>query len=186
MSQRIDTALSDLERQQLGFFGLEHDQAPLLDTPASLYGGWSLYAPCRRFWLAGYRWMPVVVPRCALLPVTPYGQVEDRVSIPPRSWLVAFAGASDQTAGFRFSIYDVGAKAFLLSDQWDNASTGAQDPTDADSQAMPLAVPALILAPGLLQVRVANLAAEDADMQLLLHFAVPPPADLSMPLEVTK
>lgn len=171
---RITGALPSLNPwADAGLYGLRRDGAPFMDTPASMVGSWSLEEPLKRWLHGNYALHLVVVPRVADLPVAARGQVEDQATIPPGSCLVALSGASDQTAGFRFTVYDVGAKRFVLSDQWDELATGAQDTTDVESQGLVLPTPYLILAPGLLQVRVANLATVAADMQLLLHFATP-------------
>src|SRR5581483_5968533 len=75
----------------------------------------NLLNPFRMFFNGPYWWKAIPVPRAFKLPVPAYQQVEDVITVPPGSYLVAFAGAAtlNQTttvsSGFRFSIFDVGA-----------------------------------------------------------------------------
>ena len=170
---KIDYALPNLNTQQAGLYGLEHQRAPLQDTPSSLIGGWSLNEPLSRFFLAGYFLKMLTVPKTSDLPLGAYEQEEDNIIVPFGSYLLGFSGASAQSAGARFSVYDIGMKTFAITDEWDNFNTGAGLPSDADNQYLILSTPYLVLEPGLLQVRVANLASVSADLQLLLFFACP-------------
>jgi len=162
-----------MNAQQVGFYGLEQSGPPTIDTPASLYGGWSLNNPARRFFMAGYIARAIVVPRNSYQPIAALDQIEDRVQVPPKSWLVGLAGASSDAEGFRWQIYDIGQKSYALTDQWDNLITGAQNTADPDSQPLVLPCAYLVSAPGLLQVKLSNLSSTPADMQLVLWFAVP-------------
>lgn len=163
----------DYNFQQDALYGLETDQPPLMDSAASLYGGYSLSEPVRRFLFAGYVPQLIVFPRTRDLPLAAFDQKEDQLAVPSLSYIVGYGAGSQQAAGFRFTVYDIGAKQYAVSDQWDNESTGAQDDLDPDSQPVPLVSPYLIMPPGLLQIKVANLSNAQNDCQLLIYVAVP-------------
>lgn len=145
------------------FYGESAPDA-VFQIPAYQYGGQTLLEPFRS-WLSGaWFWRACCVPRSELAAVPALGQIEDHVLVPEGSWLVALSGASTAAAGFRYLVSG-------LSDRPVSLAAGAMATTDADPVAHVLPEPALITGP--LRVIVANLAAAAADMQLLLHFAVP-------------
>lgn len=172
--------------------GLENE-FPGLEVPAHQYLGlpcdpprnnFTLLEPLRPFWEGPYSWQGIVVPRAAVLlanstGILPLGQVEDRVQLPAGSWLVGFAAYSAQAAGFRFSIFDVGANDYAVHETFESNRAGAQDNTDTDP-AIPhiLPVPYCIVSsagpgsPGILQVELVNSANALNDAQLVLHCAV--------------
>lgn len=150
-------------------------------TPAYEYGPDSLLAPLERFIWAGYVWRGIVVPRAAQAVVLPRAQAEERVAVPPGAWLVALAGFSAQPEGFRFRLFDVGARAPALGDLPDELFTGAQDTGDEDPIMHVLPEPYAVIPPGILQVVLINNSTTANNMQLLLHFAVPRESDAYVP-----
>jgi len=172
----------------------ELTSAPFLEIPSHQYGplltnptrnNFSLLEPLRPFWEGPYAWQGVVVPRCGVLlnsggatGLAPLQQAEDRVQLPAGSWLVGFAAYSAQAAGFRFSIFDVGANDYCLNQAYESNQAGAQVNSDTDP-AIPhiLPVPYCLVAAfgqtAAMQIEVVNSANAYNDCQLLLHFAVP-------------
>ena len=172
----------------------ELSTAPFLEIPAHQYGGlpcnparnnYTLLEALRPFYEGPFSLQSIVVPRAtALLSNSPTGvaalqQVEDRVQLPADSWLLGFSAYSAQAAGFRFSLFDVGANDYALNESFESNKAGAQDNTDSDP-AVPHILPepyCLISSagpgsPGILQVELVNSAAVNNDCQLVLHFAV--------------
>lgn len=144
----------------------------MISTPAYEYGATSLLEPLAHFVWTGYVWRGVVVPRAAQALVPARRQIEERVSVPAGSYLVALAGSSGASAGFRFRIFDVGAQA-ALEEVPDELRSGALDASDEDPIMHVLPEPYVIIPPGQLQVVLTNMATSANAMQLLLHFAVP-------------
>src|ERR1041384_5377532 len=145
-----------------------------LDSPAYEYGPRvSLLDPLRDFQWADYVWRGVALPRKSNLPLAAMSQDQDRVQVPPGSWLVGISGGSERTAGFRFQIFDVGAQDHVVAEGFESNKTGAQDNTDADTViGMILAEPYCVVSPGILQVRIVNSSTSTNDCQLLLRFAI--------------
>lgn len=158
---REATALFDLPSFQVG------DENPLID-------------PVRPFWEENYSLLMVPFPGADILAINnPVGllarqQVEDRIQVPPGSWLIAVSAYSQQAAGFRYSVFDEGRKRLALGDQWMQNVATAQDNTDTDP-ALPAILPApyYVVSPGWLQLRIVNSSAAANDAQVLLYFAVP-------------
>lgn len=146
----------------------------LFDLPSYRYDGRQNTADILRpFAWSGYVWRGLAVPRAVELPVAARVQIERRVQVPAGSYLLAFSGFSDQAAGYKFRIYDIGAQQNALGDIPDDLRSGAQDGSDTDGVLHVLTEPYVIVEPGLLQVTLTNLATAAADMALVLHFAVP-------------
>jgi hypothetical protein len=164
------------------------EAAPFLELPAFQYGSWglpafrrnnySLLEPARIFLWQNCGLLGYVIPRSAIanaqVPagILKYQQIEDRVQLPPGSFLMGLSGYSSAAAGFRFSIYDEGTKDFVLSDKWEN-STDVDVSNVDDGKPHMLEDPYCVVSPGILQIKVCNLAATTNDFSLLLWFAVP-------------
>lgn len=167
------------------FFGIAAGQAsPIFDRPSFRYGvEQNLLDPIRPFYAENFTTFMIPMPGAAVLnannPVglSAYQQVEDRVQLPPGSWLVALSGYSAQSAGFRYSVFDEGRKQYALSNKWmDNGATASSlNPNAGDDSALPYVLPwpYYIVSPGWLHLRLVNSASVSNDAQLLLWFAVP-------------
>jgi hypothetical protein len=159
------------------FYGNRINEMPALDLPSHNFGPQTLLDPVRRFWWTGFVYRGVVFPRANQVPfagVAALRQVEDKIQVPAGSWLVGFSAVSDQTAGFRFRLFDVGADDYALSEYWDSNRTGAQDNTDTDpAKPYILPEPYCVVSPGMLQISLVNSATVANNLQLLLHFAIP-------------
>jgi len=164
--------------------------APFLELPSFQYGAWgmpgtfrrnnySLLEPARSFLWQNYAPVNWVIPRSAVLKqntpagVSALGQIEDRFQLPPKSWLLAWAGYSSNAAGFRFSIYDEGAQDYAISERWQNGSDTAVDTSSDSGSPHMLPEPYLVVSPGALQAKVVNLANAINDFQMVVYFAVP-------------
>lgn len=156
------------------------------DLPSFRYGGlgsFSLLDPLIPFWQDALHWSVLMwcVPASAILVannnpkgLNPYQQVEDSIIVPPGSWLLGFSSFSQQAAGFRWRIWDVGANAYALSDRWLNNVTDGQDNSDTDA-AVPniLPSPYYICTPGELHIQLVNSASVSNDVGLIVWIAKP-------------
>jgi hypothetical protein len=171
-------------------------QAPFLELPAYQYGSlgvnlsgrrnnYSLLEPVRPFLFGPYFWRGLVIPRASVIiannpdGLTPFQQVEDRFPLPKGSWIVGFSAFSQQDAGFRFQIYDLGAKEFVLCESWMQNQTDAHDPSGAaDGIGHILPHPYCVVSAsangwGMLQAKLVNSSNLANDCQLLIHVACP-------------
>jgi len=162
--------------------------APFLELPDFQYGSllctprrnnYTLLEPTRPFLWENFAPYMFVMPSSATIlaqtpaGLLPFAQVEDRIQIPGKSWLLGISGFSAHAAGFRFSIYDEGAMSYALSDKWINGSDFSVDPAALGTTPQILPDPYLVVDPGKLQIKIVNLANANNDCQVILHFAIP-------------
>lgn len=166
-------------------------EMPALELPNFQYGplltnprrnNFSLLEPVRGFLWQNYGLYRWTAPKTSIINaqappgVLPYQQVEDRVQLPPKSWLIAVAcvsGGERAADGFRFQIWDEGAQDYCLSDgSWINWTDFLMDPA-AGGRPFILPEKYLVVAPGALQIKIVNLSASNNNLSLMLDFAVP-------------
>lgn len=101
--------------------------------------------------------------------------VEIRLSVPVGTYLLGVAGSSSQAAGFELQITDTRHNAPLWSApaNWQNATSQAAGPGNAEFPLVWLDAPRLIIEPGLLDVRLRNLATATNTIQAVLFTAEP-------------
>jgi hypothetical protein len=167
------------------------EEAPFLELPTFQYGSLGMPGPphfrrnnytiaetLRPFLWANYAPMLYVLPRTALLnQVSPAGilafqQFEDRAQVPPGTFILGWSAFSAQAAGFRFQIFDEGAKDYVLTEKWQRSSDADVSNTD---EGKPHLLPEAycVVSPGRLQFKVVNLAAVTNDFGLVIHLAIP-------------
>ncbi len=124
---------------------------------------------------AGFQAVRHIVPDVMNAALVGKGRYEARISLPPQSYVWAFAGTSDQAAGFKVQIVDLGTKAEWFSQpiRWDNLTGQGATPEGLSFPLYILPKPRLVLEPGLLSVQVTNLAAVANPIQLVVFTAEP-------------
>ena len=130
----------------------------------------------RPFAAAGrYNYRGYALPDRARVVVAARGQIEDEISVRPGSFLTTISSVSSQAAGFKFNIYDKATGSRLFSeDVRDTVAASAPIARFAGRRlANYLQSPWAVPSPGLLTVRIVNLATAANDLQLYLAFAEP-------------
>lgn len=101
-------------------------------------------------------------------------------NIPPYSYLVNCSMYSTIGAGFKVNVYDKGAQQYLYQGQWIDARQVASEmqhdtllPANYPFGPSFLQSPMIVMPPGLIQIRVVNLANEENLLQVMLAFAIP-------------
>jgi len=171
-------------------------EAPFLELPVYQYGSlgfnlsgrrnnYSLLEPLRPFLFGPYFWRGLVCPRASVSlannpdGLAPFQEVEDRFPLPKGSCIVGFSAFSQQPEGFRFQIYDRGAKEMAMAEAWQKDQTDAHDPsTVSDGIGHILPHPYWVVSAsangwGVLQVNLVNSSNLPNDCQLLIHVACP-------------
>lgn len=129
-----------------------------------------------RFFVAapGYRWRTFVLPDVSNRSLAARATFEDQVSLAPGSFLISIASSSGAAAGFQFSIVDAGSKQPLSSDMARAGALSGRAATFANRGGpFFLPVPWVVSKPGLVLVKLANLAAAANEIDLQLQFAEP-------------
>jgi hypothetical protein len=137
--------------------------------------GASLLVPLRPFAeTEEYGWLAFSMPDTRNASVPDRGSIEDQTSVPPLSFLLMLSGASDQAAGFRFQIEDKGTRQPIASAHMRFAASTNPAP-GVGVRPLPYILPApyAVAYPGLLTIKVTNLATVANNLQLVLWFAVP-------------
>jgi hypothetical protein len=98
---------------------------------------------------------------------------EARVTVLPGTYLYAVAGSSAQAAGFRVEVIDLGTQTPLFSGPVNIANIAGATAGTPQTQLWRPPKPRVILAPGLLTVRLLNLATVPNDVQVALFIAEP-------------
>lgn len=103
------------------------------------------------------------------------GGVDIRLSLPVGTWVYGFSASSSQAAGFEVQITDTrwNAPWFSAPIRW---NTLTQQGASADGITQPLTLltePRLVIEPGVLMVRLRNLAAAANSVELILFAAEP-------------
>lgn len=132
--------------------------------------GWArLYAIAE-----GMRYSGQVAPSADAENVGKYQTVEQVIRVAPGSHLVSLATVSDQSAGFRFNVFDSAGRG-LFPTLVHSSTIGS--PVSASSLTKRgqhfLLTPWVVPPPGALTVRIANLAAVSNRLQVYLVFAEP-------------
>ena len=117
------------------------------------------------------KWRPYLVATPANSAVTASNTVEEQVSLPPGSWLLGFAGVSENAAGFRVQILDPDSRTVIWSSPPNYQNVTGPDPT-MPNPVRYLTSP-LFLPGGFLRVQVRNLAGATNNIQFTLYTAVP-------------
>lgn len=101
---------------------------------------------------------------------------EARVSILPKSFIVAFSAYSQQAAGYNVKITDLGSRTEFFSQpiRFENLSGQAATPEGVNIPQHLLPQPRIIMDPGILSVSLENLAATTNQVQFVLWIAEPP------------
>jgi hypothetical protein len=101
--------------------------------------------------------------------------VEIRLSVPVGTYLLGLTGSSSDAAGFEVQITDArhGAPLWSAPVDWRNATSQAAGPGNAEFPMMMLDAPRLVIEPGLLNIRIRNLATTSNSVQLILFCAEP-------------
>lgn len=101
--------------------------------------------------------------------------VEIRLSVPVGTYLLGVSGSSSQAAGFELQITDTRHNAPLWSApaNWKNATSQTTGPGNAEFPLVWLESPRLVIEPGLLDVRIRNLATVTNTIQVILFTAEP-------------
>lgn len=124
-----------------------------------------------------YYWKGYATPTGGNVALGALASFEDHVSVEPGSYITMIQGYCSNAAGFKFQIFDEGAKSYMYSRTWPihYDVTGSEVATAGVVPFGPyiLQSPMVILDPGLLTVEITNLAAMAANIQLLLCLAVP-------------
>jgi len=145
----------------------------------------SLLDLAREFYKAGnYIFQGIVTPPNGLDHFGIFASYEDEISIAPGSWVTQineYHSGSQQNPviGFKFQIYDVGAKTSIFNNTFghnhncgnlpDLATLGENNPRGSHN----LMSPFCVLEPGMLHVKITNLAWYEQDIQVFIAMAVP-------------
>jgi hypothetical protein len=130
----------------------------------------------------GYRPFVAAIPEAAATLVPAQAVYEPRVSIPVGSLLWGISAKSAQAAGFTVQVTDVATQKPLFSQPiaFDDITGGSLQIKNCYGQVQTLAnplhvlpKPMMVLAPGVLAVKVSNLAVVANRLQVCLHFALP-------------
>ena len=128
-----------------------------------------------------YYWKGYATPIGADINFAARQSFEDNISVEPGSYLTSINGWSSDVqgniAGFKFQIYDKGAKTYLYSRTWPFSSTVVGSGVAA-AAGLPFGQqimdgPLVVLDPGLLTIQITNLDTVATTIQLLFAFAVP-------------
>lgn len=139
----------------------------------------------------GYRPFVATMPESSI-EIPPLSTYEPRVSVPANSWLWAISAKSAHADGFTIQITDLSTRKPLFSEPiaHDLASGGAFGFKNcygvAQTVRNPLHVlpkPLAVLTPGLLGVKLQNLAPANNRVRVALHFAIPTRATQEQPNE---
>ncbi len=124
---------------------------------------------------AGYSPSLHLVPDASNTAVVPRGRFELRISLPVQSYVWALAAYSEQAAGFRIQIVDLGTGQKWFSQPIPNAMAGgeATTPEGISSPLYVLPKPMLVIEPALLSVQIENLADVLNTVQVVLFVVEP-------------
>ena len=123
-----------------------------------------------------------VVPDVSRQSFAARAQIEDQISVPAGSFLIMLTGFTDQTFpnDFMFTLADKGSgREYASQFTRYQAATGGNSTqstvTAVQGRTMPLIVPSpwIVTEPGLVAVRISNLATVSAVINLCLVFAIP-------------
>ncbi|GEM_PF-2509438 len=139
---------------------------------------------------AGLRPFVAVMPEAANTSIAANGTYEARVSVPVGALLWGISGLSGQAAGATVQVTDSKTQKPLFSQPVNigNVTGGSLTVPDCyganhlyTGPVHVLPKPALVLSPGLLQIKIVNLAAVPNILQVALHFSLPSPAGVPNP-----
>lgn len=141
---------------------------------------------------AGLRPFVAVMPEAANVSIAPTGTYEARVSVPVGALLWGISGKSAQTAGATVQVTDSKTQKPLFSQPINIGNVTGGTITVPDCYGtnhnytgpvhmLPKAM--IVVSPGILQVKIVNLAAAANSLQVALHFAIPNPAGIAHPNE---
>lgn len=103
---------------------------------------------------------------------------EAALTIPEGSYLVSITAYSEQEAGFKFSMFDKGAKTYMIEKQlgyW-RTQAGVMIAEASNGNGLGpywLESPLIVMPPGALQIQITNLSANANMLQVMMGFAVP-------------
>lgn len=130
----------------------------------------------------GYGRAEFVVPDVSRQSFGARQQVEDQISVPPGSFLIMLTGFTDQAFpnDFLFTISDKGsgkeyASQFARYQAVSGGNTTQSTEAEVQGKTMPMILPSpwVVTDPGLVSVRLTNLATVTAVINLCLVFAIP-------------
>jgi hypothetical protein len=124
---------------------------------------------------AGFEASWHVIPNASNTAVIALGRFEQRISVPPQSYIWGFAAYSQQ--GFQVQIYDLGTSEPWFSQplNYQNLSGQGSTPEGITSPLYLLPAPRLVLEPGLLSVQITNLSSQVNTIKLLMLMVTPAP-----------
>ncbi len=105
--------------------------------------------------------------------VAKYATVETPLRVAPASHLVSIATVSDHSAGFRFNVFDGAGRALFLTPVHSSAIGTPVASQVGGRQQFFLQSPWVVPPPGVVTVRISNLAAAENRLQVYLVFAEP-------------
>lgn len=131
-----------------------------------------------------------VIPQGQLFTLEPYETFSGTIVAPAYSFIVSMTHYTNQSEGFRLSVYDKGAKTDLFYNKFAKDITGSAQmgpnvdphPATVSTEALEafqaqgprfIEGPMVILPPGTLQIELTNLSPNQNLAQVLFNFAVP-------------
>jgi hypothetical protein len=136
-----------------------------------------------------YYWQGIPFPAAQNVTVGPFATVNGSIQVPEGSYITSLSHYTDQTAGFKFKLYDKGSKASIFYGDYcfDRIVAGNMNP-DALYGAAPtdpgmngdtpfgpgyLLSPFIVNVPGVMGWEVVNLSSNTATIQMFMAVAIP-------------